>query len=59
MYLDEQMIAKDPINLLVSAAFPICLPEDILTACSAVSFKFTLSSECVSGGFGMYDTFKV
>lgn len=60
MYLDEQMTAKDPINLiLVPAAFPVCLPEDIPTTCSTVSFNFILSSEGVSGGFAMYDTFKI
>lgn len=60
MYLDEQMIAKDPVSLiLVPAAFPICLPEDIPATCSAVSFSSALASECFSGGFAMYDTFKV
>lgn len=53
------MIAKDPINLLVPASFLICLPEGIPTTGSAVSFNCTLSSECVSRGFAMYDTIKV
>jgi len=34
VFLDGQMIPKDPITLLlVPAAFPICLPEDIPTTC--------------------------
>lgn len=43
VYLDAKMIAKDPINLiLVPAAFPICLPQDIPTLCSALSFNFVI-----------------
>lgn len=39
VFPDGQMIAKDLINLtLVPAAFPVCLPEDITTACSAVFY---------------------
>lgn len=54
MHLDEQMTAKDPINLtLMPAAVPICLPEDVPITCLAVSLNSTFSSECVSGGFAM------
>lgn len=47
VFLDGQMIAKDLINLtLVPAAFPVCLPEDITTACSAV-YLYCCTSMCL------------
>lgn len=41
VYLDEQMITKDPLNLIL-VPFIKCLPEDSSTTCSAVSFYFVI-----------------
>lgn len=47
VYLDEQMITKDPLNLIpVPAPFPKCLSEHIHTTCSAVSFSKALTLLC-------------